>query len=117
MTRLGVRNLSKRFGALRAVVDATFAVGEGEIVGLLGPNGAGKSTLFECIAGLLPVDGGEVLIDDATVPADARRASLLFLPDGIAPWSDQSSRWILDFGSRAFGASGDWRTELSPSLK
>ena len=117
MSRLAVNKLSKRFGTLRAVVDATFAIGAGEIVGLLGPNGAGKSTLFECVAGLLPTDSGAILVDDVPTQPSARRASLLFLPDGIAPWADQSPRWILDFASQAFGATGDWRTDLAPALK
>ena len=48
---LGVDNVSKRFGGLRALSNVSFAVCEGELVGLMGANGAGKTTLFSLIAG------------------------------------------------------------------
>jgi ABC-2 type transport system ATP-binding protein len=90
-TLFEVRNLSKRFGPIAALTDVSFHVQEGEILGLIGPNGAGKSTLFECLAGVAPSDSGQVL-------ADCDRSSLLFyVPDGIAPWPEQSVRWALDF--------------------
>jgi branched-chain amino acid transport system ATP-binding protein len=57
---LDVRNLSKRFGALKAVNDVSFAVEEGEILGLIGPNGSGKSTTFNCIAGLYKPSAGSI---------------------------------------------------------
>ncbi len=57
---LQVSNLSKVFGGLRAVDDASLQVEQGRIVALIGPNGAGKTTLFACIAGFLPVNGGRV---------------------------------------------------------
>lgn len=43
------------------------AIEPGEVVALLGPNGAGKSTLLRCLAGLTPIDSGEIRIDDAVV--------------------------------------------------
>jgi branched-chain amino acid transport system ATP-binding protein len=57
---LRVRSLSKRFGALKAVNDVSFAVEEGEILGLIGPNGSGKSTTFNCIAGLYKPSAGSI---------------------------------------------------------
>ncbi len=57
---LKVSGLTKIFGGLRAVDDASLVVPEGRIVALIGPNGAGKTTLFACIAGFLPVNGGRV---------------------------------------------------------
>jgi branched-chain amino acid transport system permease protein len=57
---LTVRNLSKSFGGLRAVADASFTVGDGEILGIIGPNGAGKTTLFNLLNGFLPPDRGTV---------------------------------------------------------
>jgi branched-chain amino acid transport system permease protein len=57
---LTVSNLSKSFGGLRAVADASFTVGDGEILGIIGPNGAGKTTLFNLLNGFLPPDGGSV---------------------------------------------------------
>lgn len=57
---LEVRNLSKSFGGLKAVSDASLDVSEGSIVGLLGPNGAGKTTCFTMIAGFTIPDEGTV---------------------------------------------------------
>ena len=57
---LVIRNLSKRFGGLRAVQDLTFAVNEGETVALIGPNGAGKTTSFNLITGFHRPDAGSV---------------------------------------------------------
>jgi len=57
---LTVNKLSKSFGGLRAVSDASFEVEAGEILGIIGPNGAGKTTLFNMLNGFLPPDAGEV---------------------------------------------------------
>ncbi len=67
MSLLAIRNLLKTFGALRALNDVTFDVGEGEILGIIGPNGAGKTTLFNVIVGLYRPDGGDILFRDKSV--------------------------------------------------
>src|SRR6516164_1795857 len=56
-----IRNLSRRFGGLRAVQDLSFAVDEHETVALIGPNGAGKTTSFNLITGYYRPDAGSVL--------------------------------------------------------
>ena len=67
MSLLAIRNLLKTFGALRALNDVTFDVGEGEILGIIGPNGAGKTTLFNVIVGVYRPDGGDILFRDKSV--------------------------------------------------
>lgn len=57
---LDVKNLSKHFGAKKAVDDIRFGVARGEIMGLLGPNGAGKTTAIRMIMGILAPDTGEI---------------------------------------------------------
>src|SRR5450631_1022417 len=57
---LVVRNVSKRFGGLRAVQDLSFSVKENETVALIGPNGAGKTTSFNLITGFHRPDEGSV---------------------------------------------------------
>src|SRR5690242_18379175 len=57
---LEVRGLTKRFGGLLAVSEASLTVPEGRIVALIGPNGAGKTTLFAMISGFVTPDSGEV---------------------------------------------------------
>jgi len=61
MNVLAVQNLTKTFGALKALQDINFIVPEGETLGIIGPNGAGKTTLFNVIVGLYRPDGGDVL--------------------------------------------------------
>ena len=60
---LVVERVTKRFGALVAVHDVSFAVGRGEIVGIIGPNGAGKSTLIDVVSGFEPPSAGTVRFD------------------------------------------------------
>ena len=60
MPLLEVRGLTKRFLGVTAVDAVDLSVGAGELVSLIGPNGSGKTTLFNCVTGLLPVDGGRV---------------------------------------------------------
>ena len=64
MSPLQVENVSKRFGALRAVDDVSFSIEPGEIFGIAGPNGSGKSTLFNAISGIpFGPDSGRVVFD------------------------------------------------------
>jgi branched-chain amino acid transport system ATP-binding protein len=53
-----VQNLRKSFGEVKALVDFSCTILEGEILGLIGPNGAGKTTFFNVITGFLPADRG-----------------------------------------------------------
>jgi branched-chain amino acid transport system ATP-binding protein len=57
---LDVRDLSKRFGGIKAIDGVSLAVAQGEIVALIGPNGAGKTTFFAAITGFVPPDQGRV---------------------------------------------------------
>src|SRR5918995_983915 len=72
---LELRGVSKSFGAVQALYQVDFHVAPGEVMSLVGDNGAGKSTLIKCIAGIHPIDGGEILFDGEPVdihgPRDA----------------------------------------------
>ncbi len=58
MTSLvSARNVSKRYGDVRAVDNVSFEIEKGKIMGLLGPNGAGKTTLLKAVLGLTDCDG------------------------------------------------------------
>ena len=60
---LEVRNVSKSFGAIKALNDVSFSIEPGEVVGLMGDNGAGKSTMVKLIAGNFPPSEGEVVVN------------------------------------------------------
>src|SRR5438270_6954128 len=74
--RLELSQLSKSFGASRALDDVSMAVGPGEIHGLVGENGSGKSTLVKILSGYhSPDPGGALLVDGQPVPLPVRPAS------------------------------------------
>jgi len=64
---LEVKNVERRFGGLIAVNQVSMHVAQHEIVALIGPNGAGKTTLFNLIAGLIPVDQGEIILNGKSI--------------------------------------------------
>ncbi len=85
---LELRGVSKRFGGVRAVEDASLALHAGEVVGLLGHNGAGKSTLMKVLSGAHRADAGEIRIDGRPVaiasPRDARDLGIETLYQNLA---------------------------------
>ncbi|MEK6595641.1 MAG: LPS export ABC transporter ATP-binding protein [Pseudomonadota bacterium] len=64
MSELRANNLKKRYKSRTVVQDVSFSLCSGEVIGLLGPNGAGKTTCFYMMVGLVPLDGGEIYLDD-----------------------------------------------------
>ncbi len=64
---LVVDGVSKTFGGLRAVADASFSVKTGSVTALIGPNGAGKTTMFDLISGVTRPDAGSVRLLDRRI--------------------------------------------------
>lgn len=77
---LEVVGVSKHFGGVAALADASFAISHNECVALMGSNGAGKSTMVRILSGVHSPDSGTVLVEGSPVrfnsPADARRAGV-----------------------------------------
>ena len=113
---LDVRELSKEFGALRALDGVSFTIGRGDVVGLIGPNGAGKTTLLECIAGLMPPDRGTVLSTGVDLSAAVRQRTLFSMPDGSVPWEAQPVGWVLECFESLHGSAADARANLIHEL-
>ena len=67
MSELVVQNLRKQYKNRTVVQDISLTIKSGEIVGLLGPNGAGKTTSFYMVVGLVPLDGGHIILDNKDV--------------------------------------------------
>ena len=99
--------LHKRFGAREAVSGVGFRISAGEIYGLLGPNGAGKTTTISMITGVLPRDGGRVVVDGIdldTGPPARRRMGLV--PQAITLYQDLTARENLFFWGRMYELRG-----------
>jgi lipopolysaccharide export system ATP-binding protein len=64
MSELKAAQIKKRYKSRVVVKDVSLEVRSGEVIGLLGPNGAGKTTCFYMMVGLVPLDGGEIYLDD-----------------------------------------------------
>lgn len=91
LRRLEVINLSKSFKKRRVLVDVSFHLDQGEVVGLLGPNGSGKSTSFYSVVGIVSPDKGSVVLNgkDVTHLPLNRRAQkgIGFLPQETSIFS------------------------------
>ena len=68
---ISIRNVSKAFGHVQALVNVNLDIYPGEVVGLLGDNGAGKSTLIKILAGVYRADEGEFLYEGKPAQIDS----------------------------------------------
>ena len=85
---LELRGVSKSFGSVQALTDVDFEVRHGEVMALVGDNGAGKSTLIKCIAGIHPMDEGQVFFEGQPVsisgPKDAAKLGIEIVYQDLA---------------------------------
>ena len=98
---LRLEGVSRDFGLLNALRDINLTVQRGEFIALLGPSGCGKSTALNCLAGLLPLTGGAVWLDQArvdTLPPEARGFGMVFQNYALFP--HMSVRRNIGFGLR-----------------
>ena len=96
---ISVTNLSKHYGAQKAVNNISFTVNKGEVVGFLGPNGAGKSTTMKMITGYLSADEGNIEVcgiatDDTNIET---KKKIGYLPEANPLYMDMYVREYLAF--------------------
>ncbi|MAY62494.1 MAG: ABC transporter ATP-binding protein [Rhizobiales bacterium] len=103
---ISIRNLSLNFGALKVLKNLDLDVGKGEFLVLLGSSGCGKSTLLNCIAGLLDVSDGQILIGGRNVtweqPSE-RGIGMVFQSYALYP--QMTIKGNLSFGLKNAGVS------------
>jgi iron(III) transport system ATP-binding protein len=103
MSKLLLRNVSRRFGTVTAVEGFTLALAQGEFVSLLGPSGCGKTTTLRMIAGFLPPSEGTIEMDGevisspaSSLPPEKRKMSMIF--QSYAIWPNMTVAENVGFG-------------------
>jgi ABC-2 type transport system ATP-binding protein len=102
-----VQNISKSYGAQKALDNVSFSVKKGEIVGFLGPNGAGKSTLMKILTTFLNADEGLATVNgnDVTENQKAVQLSIGYLPEHNPLYLDLYIREYLAFNADVYKVS------------
>ena len=99
-----VNNISKSYGAQKALDNISFSVKKGEIVGFLGPNGAGKSTLMKILTTYIAADEGVALVNsfDVNTQEKAVQQSIGYLPEHNPLYLDLYVREYLGFNADVY---------------
>jgi len=99
-----VNNISKSYGAQKALDNISFSVKKGEIVGFLGPNGAGKSTLMKILTTYIDADEGIAIVNghDVTLKQKAVQQSVGYLPEHNPLYLDLYIREYLAFNADVY---------------
>lgn len=92
--KIEIKNIQKRFGKKQVLQDVNLSCEGGQCIGILGCNGSGKSTLLSILAGVLPGDGGQFLLDGKDLFKNAKhRAHLVgFVPQGTPLFEELSAK-------------------------
>ena len=100
-----VKNISKNYGAQKALDNVSFSIKKGEIVGFLGPNGAGKSTLMKILTTYIQADNGDANVNgnDVTTAQKQVQQSIGYLPEHNPLYLDLYVREYLDFNASVYG--------------
>lgn len=108
-----IENLTKDFGAKRAVDGISFSVERGEVLGFLGPNGAGKSTTMRMVTGFMPPTSGKVSVGGHDVSLEPLAAKRLvgYLPENAAAYGDMTVEGFLRFAAEVRGLAGEARKQ------
>ena len=96
--------VSRSFGSVRAVENATLSVPQGKVTALIGPNGSGKTTLMLMLSGLLRPDTGDITVNGANPRTDAAavRAAIGWMPDQLGSWDNLTCLQTLTLMGRAY---------------
>ena len=96
-----VDNISKNYGAQKALDNISFSIKRGEIVGFLGPNGAGKSTLMKILTTYLKSDSGNAIVNDHDIVLNQKKVqkSVGYLPEHNPLYLDLYVREYLAFNA------------------
>lgn len=104
-----VKNISKSYGAQKALDGISFSIKKGEIVGFLGPNGAGKSTLMKILTTYLTADEGEAFVNEKSIDQQPKEVqkSIGYLPEHNPLYLDLYVREYLAFNAAVYQVPKD----------
>ena len=107
---LSVVGISKLFGGTQALASVSMSVDSGEIVALLGENGAGKSTLIKILAGVHPLDAGQIFTRGEDVTGNVRKLPIAFIHQdlGLIEWMTVAENISLTLGYPRRNGLIDW---------
>ncbi|QXH48234.1 ABC transporter ATP-binding protein [Pseudomonas xanthosomatis] len=108
MSFVSVQNLQKSYAGSPVFENIDCQIERGEFVTLLGPSGCGKSTLLRCIAGLTPVDAGQILLDGQDiVPVSPQKRGIGMVFQSYALFPNMTVEQNVAFGLRMQKVKGD----------
>ena len=99
-----VKNISKNYGAQKALDNVSFSIKKGEIVGFLGPNGAGKSTLMKILTTFIQADSGDATVNgyDVNTAQKQVQQAIGYLPEHNPLYLDLYIREYLEFNASVY---------------
>lgn len=101
---ISVHNISKNYGAQKALNNISFDIKKGEIVGFLGPNGAGKSTMMKILTTYISSSEGNALVNDFDINTDQKKVqqSVGYLPEHNPLYLDMYIKEYLAFNANIY---------------
>ena len=110
---LEIKNLSKTYGDKKAVDDLSLTIKDGELYAFIGHNGAGKTTTLKAIAGILPFESGEIIINGHSIKDDplAAKKEMAYIPDNPDLYGFLKGIEYINFIADVYKVEADVRKE------
>ncbi len=113
---LSIDRLTVAYGGLKALVDVTVEVAQGQFVAIVGPNGAGKTTLFKTISGTVAPVSGRIRFDGqdllAIAPAQRAHLGIAHVPEGRQVFKSLTVLENLEMGAQSERGRAEWGRNL-----
>lgn len=110
---LEIKNLSKTYGDKKAVDDLSLTIKDGELYAFIGHNGAGKTTTLKAIAGILPFESGEIIINGHSIKDEplAAKKEMAYIPDNPDLYGFLKGIEYINFIADVYKVEADVRKE------